>query len=322
MAKKTSGQEPFRFSLCDDLYTLPERANPQEVDLHGGFADDTDKSGYIYYGMPGCGIMRITADLSSQEIIELPSDLAPINFHSTKIIEFDGKRRLVLPANGDAMVVVVGLDGNVDFKLSRPEFEEYRDEQIDFKPTDTAFANGTLYVSDGYGNSRVHKYDTNGKYIKSWGQSGSLEGQFSLPHNIAMNGTDKVTVADRENFRLQTFTTDGEFVKQIHLHRPMALTDGKGDDKNLYVAEAGPPPVQEGVRRLGRRVVVIDREGSEVTRFGNELSGEDHDQFIAPHGIAVDSEGSVYVAEVSYTAFGSLQDPPREVTSLRKWRRV
>ena len=167
MAKKTSGQEPFRFSLCDDLYTLPERARPHEVDLHGGFADDTAASGYIYYGMPGCGIMRISADLTAQEIIELPSDLKPINFHSTKIIEFDGKRRLVLPANNDAKVAVVGLDGNVDYILSRPEFEEYRDEEVLFKPTDTAFADGTLYVSDGYGanyhlvggsvNARLHR---------------------------------------------------------------------------------------------------------------------------------------------------------------------
>ena len=159
MAKKTSGQEPFRFSLCDDLYTLPERARPHEVDLHGGFADDTADSGYIYYGMPGCGIMRISADLTAQEIIELPSDLKPINFHSTKIIEFDGKRRLVLPANNDAKVAVVGLDGNLDYILSRPEFEEYRDEEVLFKPTDTAFADGTLYVSDGYGANYISSVD-------------------------------------------------------------------------------------------------------------------------------------------------------------------
>lgn len=137
-----------------------------------------------------------------------------------------------------------------------------------------------------------------------------------------MNGTDKVTVADRENFRLQTFTTEGEFVKQIHSHRPIAITNGKGADTNLYVAEAGPPPVQEGVRRLGLRVVVMDLEGNEVTRFGNEHGGEGHDQFIAPHAMAVDSEGSVYIAEVSYTAFGSHQTPVREVASLRKWKRV
>jgi hypothetical protein len=80
--------------------------------------------------------------------------------------------------------------------------------------------------------------------------------------------------------------------------------------------------VQDGVRRLGLRVVVMDREGNEATRFGNELLGEGDDQFIAPHGIAVDSEGSVYIAEVSYTAYGSKQDPPREVASFRKWKRV
>jgi hypothetical protein len=240
-------------------------------------------------------------------------------------ITIDAEDNLYL-ADDDAHVVEKRTkEGELIFRLgeqSKPAAWQQGDPFN--RPTNTAVnpETGDLFISDGYGNSRVHKYDTDGKYIKSWGQSGSLEGQFSLPHNIAMNGTDKVTVADRENFRLQTFTTDGEFVKQVHSHRPMALTDGKGDDKNLYVAEAGPPPVQEGVRGLGRRVVVMDREGNEVTRFGNELAGEDHDQFIAPHGIAVDSEGSVYVAEVSYTAYGSLQDPPREVTSLRKWRRV
>jgi len=192
------------------------------------------------------------------------------------------------------------------------------------RPTHVAIGpeSGELFITDGYGNSRVHRFDYSGKHIQSWGEPGSLPGQFSLPHNIAMNGSDKVTVADRENFRLQTFTIDGEFVEQIHSHRPIAITNGKGTDTNLYVAEAGAPPVQAGVRRLGLRVVVMDREGNEATRFGNELGGEGHDQFLAPHGMSIDSEGSVYVAEVSYTAFGSLQNPPREVASLRKWKRI
>ena len=148
---KTSGQAPFAFSLCDDLYSLPEAARPCEVDLHGGFAVDTEPGGRIYYGMPGCGLMSIASDLRSQEIIELPPDLKPINFHSTKLVQFDGKRRLVMPANGDAKVVVLGLDGNLDFVLSRPEFDEYQDAETPFNPTDTAYADGTLYVADGYG---------------------------------------------------------------------------------------------------------------------------------------------------------------------------
>jgi len=167
-----------------------------------------------------------------------------------------------------------------------------------------------------------HIYSPDGKLIKSWGESGARPGQFSLPHNVCMLGDDQIVVCDRENFRLQVFTTDGEFVRMVHAHRPISIYAGKGDDTSIYVAEAGPPPVQAGVRRLGCDVVVFDRDFNEITRFGNELPGEGVDQFMSPHAMAVDSEGSVYVAEVSFTAYGSLQQPPREVVSLRKWKRV
>jgi len=240
-------------------------------------------------------------------------------------ITIDADDNLYLADDDAHMVEKRTKEGKLIYRLGEKGKAAVWQEGDPFnRPTHVAIhpESGDLFISDGYGNSRVHKFDSVGKHITSWGSPGSLQGQFSLPHNIAMNGTDKITVADRENFRLQTFTTDGEFVKQIHSHRPIAITNGKGADTNLYVAEAGPPPVQEGVRRLGRRVVVMDREGNEVTRFGNELGGEGHDQFISPHGMSVDSEGSVYVAEVSYTAFGSQQDPVREVTSLRKWARV
>lgn len=71
-------------------------------------------------------IMRIDADLQRQEIIALPDKLKPLNFHSTTIGEFDGKRRLFLPANNDEQVVVLTLDGTVDFVLPRPIFDEYQ----------------------------------------------------------------------------------------------------------------------------------------------------------------------------------------------------
>ncbi len=240
-------------------------------------------------------------------------------------ITIDADDNLYMADDDAHMIEKRTKEGKLIFRLGeKGKAAPWQEGEPFNRPTHVAInsSTGDLFVTDGYGNSRVHRYDSDGKYILSWGESGSLNGQFSLPHNIAMNGTDRVTVCDRENFRLQTFTTDGEYVEQIHMHRPMAITDGKGDDTNLYVAEAGAPPVQDGVRRLGQRVVVMDRDGNEVTRFGNELMGEGHDQFIAPHGMAVDSEGSVYIAEVSYTAYGSKQDPVREVTSLRKWKRT
>ncbi len=216
-------------------------------------------------------------------------------------------------------------DGELLMRLGERGKAAERQEGDPFnRPTDVAVhpKSGDIYVSDGYGNSRVHRYDRDGKHLLSWGEPGSRPGQFSLPHNIAMVGDDRVIVCDRENFRLQVFTLDGEFVQQVIAHRPMAIYSGRHADSNIYVAEAGAPPVQAGVKRLGLDVVIYDSEFNEVGRFGNELGGEGADQFLAPHGMAVDSEGSVYVAEVSYTAYGSQLDPPREVPSLRKWKRV
>lgn len=216
-------------------------------------------------------------------------------------------------------------DGELIFRIGeRGEAAEFQKGDPFNRPTDIAInsENGEFFVADGYGNSRVHRYSPDGKLIKSWGEPGSRPGQFSLPHNICMLGSDKVVVCDRENFRLQVFTVDGEFVQQVHSHRPISIFAGKGEDTSIYVAEAGPPPVQAGVRRLGCDVVVYDRDFNEVNRFGNELPGEGVDQFMSPHAMAVDSAGSVYVAEVSYTAYGSHLTPPREVISLRKWNRV
>ncbi len=192
------------------------------------------------------------------------------------------------------------------------------------KPTDLAIspANGDIFVSDGYGNSRIHRYAADGKHILSWGEPGSDHGQFSLPHNIAMVDDDHVIVCDRENHRVQQFTVEGEFVRAWHVHHAVAVARGRGADDHLYIAEQGPPPVQRGVPNLGHRVSIYTPEGELVTRIGAALPGESPDQFLWPHSIATDSHGDVYVAEVSYVEVGSRMTPAREMVSLRKWRRV
>ena len=166
-------------------------------------------------------------------------------------------------------------------------------------PTDAAIDpdTGEIFVSDGYGNSRIHKFDPNGKLIKSWGTPGSGPGEFSLPHNIVLTSDKKIIVADRENFRLQLFTTNGEFIDQWHIHHPMSVAEGP--DGNIFVGEMGPPPVQEGVRNLGNCVSILSPDGKIIEKLGDELPGSNPNQFVAPHGIAVDSKGSVYVAEVA-----------------------
>ena len=192
------------------------------------------------------------------------------------------------------------------------------------RPTDVAISpvSGDVFISDGYGNSRVHRYDEHGAHVLSWGEPGSDHGQFSLPHNIAMVDDDHVIVCDRENHRVQLFTIDGDFVRAWHVHHAVAVTRGRGADDALYVAEQGPPPVQRGVPNLGHRVSIYTREGELLTRIGAPLPGEEPEQFLWPHSIATDSRGDIYVAEVSYVEVGARLDPPREMVSLRKWRRV
>jgi DNA-binding beta-propeller fold protein YncE len=216
-------------------------------------------------------------------------------------------------------------DGEVLMTLGERGVEKPRHTGEPFNsPTHVAIdpRNGDWFVSDGYRNSSVHRFDAVGKHIMSWGESGSGPGQFALPHNICMVGKDRVLVADRENYRLQMFTVDGEFILEKRVHKPQALFAGTGDDTNIYVAEGRPPLVMEGVLRLGKRVAVLDRDLNELVSIGNEMSGQAPDQFISPHAMAVDSEGSIYVAEVSYNGLGSRLDPVREVVSLRKWRRT
>jgi DNA-binding beta-propeller fold protein YncE len=192
------------------------------------------------------------------------------------------------------------------------------------KPTDVAISpvNGDIFISDGYGNSRVHRYDRRGRHILSWGEPGTAPGQFSLPHNIAMFGDDKVIVCDRENHRVQVFTVDGGFVKEWHVHKAVAVFAGRGRDTNLYIAEQGPPPVQRDVPNIGHCLGIWNRAGEQLVRLGAPLPGEAADQFLWPHSVAVDSRGDIYVAEVSYVEVGRFLNPPREMASLRKWRRV
>ena len=199
------------------------------------------------------------------------------------------------------------------------------------RPTDIAIhpISRDLFISDGYGNSRIHKFDSDGRHILSWGSPGTEPGEFSLPHNITILGNDKVAVCDRENFRIQIFSLDGEYIKQIHIHHPMSITEGKKEDDRIYVGEMLPPPVQQGVPNLGAKISILNPDGQLIKQIGDSLPGEGLNQFTSPHGISTDSNGSIYVAEVAWTAYFSrpensgLDNPPLgEVVSLRKWIRT
>jgi DNA-binding beta-propeller fold protein YncE len=188
---------------------------------------------------------------------------------------------------------------------------------------------GDIYVSDGYGNGRIHKYSPDGKLLFSWGEAGSDPGQFNLPHNIACDEDGWVYVADRENHRIQVFDGEGRFETQWHeLHRPCGMYMPAGKCPICYVGETGPYwGFNRGALNLGPRVSILSNKGELLARItSNPAAGIGSGQFLSPHGLAVDSRGDLYVGEVGYTAWPSLFPevpvPDEGLRCLQKFARV
>ncbi len=185
---------------------------------------------------------------------------------------------------------------------------------------------GNLYVTDGYGNARVHRYSAEGRLIQSWGQPGIGPGQFHLPHGLWAHADGRIFVADRENDRIQIFTSDGVCIDEwLDVQRP---SDIYIDHLGLVYAAEG--PVRKGSLsfRLGRSVAeqpahvsILDQQGNRLLRWGS-IHAEEPGNFVAPHGIWVDDEGAVYVAEVTETAGVKLGRVPRGTHTVQKFARV
>ena len=177
------------------------------------------------------------------------------------------------------------------------------------RPTNLAVApSGDLYVTDGYGNCKVHRFSSTGTLLQSWGEPGTGPGQFYLPHGIRVTADGRVLVADRENDRIQIFSPDGEYLDQwTDVQRPTNIAlDGEG---GVYVSELwwriGQRSMVHGEVTADQpgRVSVFDAGGRVLARWGGPERAA-AGQFIAPHDICVDSHGDLYVAEVTHTFAG------------------
>ena len=144
---------------------------------------------------------------------------------------------------------------------------------------------GEMFISDGYGNCRVHKYSPSGLLITSWGEPGTKNPlQFNLPHGITIDSKGRVLVCDRENHRIQIFDQNGEFeTVWSGFRQPTDIAEGPGGE--FYISE------------LQHRLTIVDAKGKILTQWGGE-SSRDVGMFVAPHSVAVDSFGDIYVGEV------------------------
>lgn len=232
---------------------------------------------------------------------------------------------IYLTDDGDHTVRKCTLDGKVLLEIGIPgEPAPFMSGDPFHRCTHTALSpRGDIYVSDGYGNARVHKFTPDGKLEFSWGEPGTDPGQFNLVHNICCDAEGWVYVADRENHRIQVFDGDGKYETQWNnMHRPCGMVMVGSMQPVFYVGELG-PMLSSNIRipNLGPRVSILDNEGKLLGRLGGCCAGLRANQFVAPHGLAVDSRGDIYVGEVAHTAWSSVfpnTPRPSPVRTLRK----
>lgn len=200
--------------------------------------------------------------------------ITDVGLHQVFKFSYDGRVLLQL---GEARVA--GNDGN-HFNM----------------PTGVAVANdGSFYVSDGYGNSRVLRFSADGKYLSEWGKKGDKAGEFNIPHGVAVDDNGLVYVADRENNRIQVFSASGHFIKQ--------LSGNWGAINSIGVAPSGLQLLASDdvsflkIWHRGSDILVFDTAGNVQTRIGR--SGFYNGPATWYHDLTTDLEGNIYVGDIS-----------------------
>lgn len=223
-------------------------------------------------------------------------------------ITIDPQGNVWLADTGDHTVRKFTPEGKPLLSLGTPLQPAQRMSGEPFnQPTRVAIApNGDLYISDGYGNARIHVFSPDGEYRFGWGSPGDGPSQFSNPHAITIGPDERVYVCDRSNRRIQIFNLDGSYVDEwsgVHLPDDLAF----GPDGAAYVAE------------LLHRISIWSPAGERLAVWGEEgctcpdspppipicpAERQEAGMVVGPHGLAVDSQGSIYVGDLAETYRG------------------
>jgi DNA-binding beta-propeller fold protein YncE len=154
-----------------------------------------------------------------------------------------------------------------------------------YQETDIGWSkDGSMFVSDGYGNSRVAKFDKDGNFVKFWGERGAQPGNFNTPHSLVVDPNDVVYVADRGNSRIQTFDTEGNRKAVWNMPTaPWSLCLTNGPNPVMFVGSVG-------------RVYKMDLTGKILGVFGR--TGRMPGTLDSIHQLACPDEKTLYLANL------------------------
>jgi DNA-binding beta-propeller fold protein YncE len=216
-------------------------------------------------------------------------------FEGAHSIRFDPQGNMWYIDAATNMVIKFDTEGRTEEVLGqRPEPWTWLTHVIEhavpgksafYQPTDVTWgADGSVFVSDGYGNSRVAKFDKDGNFVKAWGERGTGRGEFNTPHSIVIDKNQNLYVADRANSRIQVFDTDGN-LKQVWNNLPgppWSFCITPGPNQVIYVGSVG-------------KIYKLDLNGEVLGTFGHY--GRTPGTMDWVHAVACPDEKTVYAAE-------------------------
>ena len=232
-----------------------------------------------------------------------------INKDNGKLINSWGDNLFIMPHGlkvdneNNIWVTDVGLhqvfkftyDGKLLLKLGEARVAGNDSLHFD-KPTDIAIKkDGSFYVSDGYGNSRVIKFSATGKYLFEWGRKGNKESEFNIPHGITLDENENVYVADRENNRIQIFDTTGKFLKQFSDNSFGTICAVAFDNPKSKLFAVDDFTFLK-IKHRGSDVFIFDTAGKVQTRFGRSFFYEGETSWY--HDLAIDKDENIYIGDI------------------------
>lgn len=279
VARGVSGDGDFTFRVLVTSKSLPaavfekspydgKRKGTILECAHGGFAyDHRKKRGEVYWFLRGAGILRIHRDRSKIELLETDPRMSKLNMHNATFFEHGGDAMIAWPANGAGTVFITTVDGEVLHTIGTPTVKPYADG-AKYAPTDTAYLDGMLWVTDGYGSRFAMAYDLDAREWKQptlGGRSDKIEpGKFGTNHGITIH-KGLIHVADRFFARIHSYELDTSFAGMFPLPEGSMPCDFEffvADDKLYGVAGALSAP--KGSADSGAAIYIVDMETLKV----------------------------------------------------------
>ena len=301
--KKEVGKEPKN----PDAYVLVENwlKMPEDLVLGNptGLGTDSENNIVVFHRasrvwqepMPEDKIQENTILVIDKQTGEILKSWGADLFIMPHGLEVDKDNNVWITDVALHQVFKFSADGKLLLKLGEAQIAGNDAEHFNL-PTDVAVSDdGSFYVSDGYGNSRVVKFSKDGTYLFEWGKFGNKQGEFNIPHGIDLDRDDNVYVADRENNRIQKFDANGNFIAVWQNKITEQLYSVNIDNQNEHLFGIDYMTVDDTIVR-GSDIFRFDLDVNLQTQFGR--TGFYDGPISRYHDIQIDDEGSIYVGDI------------------------